>query len=539
MTAIAHGLTMVERQAPSRPSRLGTRRRRAHSARVSPEAGASRSRTLRAPSLDTRKQLATTAANWLKDQETPRDRSKQRERLWLQLKDTVYQIWQDSADLLRTLPNDGAEFQWWADYEGERAKLKADENPAYDAWLQKYVEKHGLPTCPEAYLHSLYMTEWKKKNKPVGRCAHVLRWEKQYFQLLHCQGEWIGYRAECCSDQTRAIAVPIGCNHRLCPLCSWHRSEKAQRKTKTLFSRLEHPQFITLTTPNLKRISKRTYEHFRKRVRQFLAQHSEFDGGIYAIETTYNRTEKSWHVHAHAMVNAPYSLPSVKQRVVFAGRNMPAFTLMKLALEYDWTRIWVKELPKLPRKNAAPNVLDGERYEFESWVLAGFENALKERRGGEMQDIQGLSELEIQRRTQWNKKFRRVMWIKSVDDRERAAKEVLKYITKSADFCDLPQCVEAFYDATKGARMVQTFGTWYGVNFDAPEAFLPDHMENWGKMECQCGLNHWTRIGTFHWKDVQTDEDGRSYLKRSMGHNTRGTVARPTIRALDSPVEAF
>ena len=285
--------------------------------------GASRFAGSEAPSLDTEKQLATSVANWLKDQETPLDKYQNRVRLWRRLCATVYSIWQDHANR----PKDGLDKIWWDNYEKERLRLKTDTNPEYDAWLGKYVKKHGLPQCSEAYLHCLYMTEWKKKNRPSGRCAAILAWEKQYFQLMHCQGEWIGYKG-CCAG-TKSVAVPIGCNHRLCPLCSWHRAEMAQRKTKILFDRLTHPQVITLTTPNLKKISKRTFQVFRGKVKQFLAQHKEmFAGGIYALETTYNRTEKTWHVHAHLLVDGTFKLPSKDQRIDFAGRNMPAFTIV-------------------------------------------------------------------------------------------------------------------------------------------------------------------------------------------------------------------
>ena len=72
-----------------------------------------------------------------------------------------------------------------------------------------------------------------------------------------------------------------------------------------------------------------------------------------------------------------------------------------------------------------------------------------------------------------------------MDDRNKAAKEVLKHITKCADFCDRQEMRgTVLYDATKGARLIQTFGTWYGVNFDAPEAFDPDWLENWGETKC-------------------------------------------------------
>lgn len=527
MSAVS-GIVFQERVSPSRPFRLGTRRRRPHQAAGLSEAGASRSPERRAPSLDTGNHLATSVHNWMKDQETHWDKYQFRVRLWRQLCSTIHTLWQDAA----AAPKDEGEETWWKAYEEQNATVKSDENPEYDAWLEAYVAKNGIPTFSEAYLRVLYLEGWKKKNKPVGRCAEILRWEKQYFQLLNCEGEWVGKRAACCGEATTPVATPIGCNHRLCPLCSWRRSENAQRKMKQLFDRLTHPQFLTLTTPNLGTITKKRFHFYRKQVMKFIKSHPEmFKGGVYAIETTYNRTEKTWHIHAHVLVDATYAFPKVDQRVTFAGRNMPAFTYMKMALEFDWTRLWVKTFPKKPRKNAKKNVLDGERWEFERWTRSCFDNALKTKRGGEWMPIPGLSASEIRMRTEWNAANRRNIWIKPVDDRTKAAKEVLKYITKSADFCDLPEAVKLFYDATRGARLIQTFGSWYGVNFETD--FDTRHLDDWKNPQCACGLNHWERMGIFRARDVEMSEDGRWFVKRTIDHNSRGTVPRPTIRALD------
>jgi hypothetical protein len=466
----------------------------------------------------------------MQDQDTQADKYQNRVRLWRQLCSTIHQLWQDAANA----PRDDGEEIWWRAYEEQNATIRTGENPLYDAWLKKRIEKTGLPDEHEAYLRALYLEDWKKKNKPTGRCAETLRWEKQYFQLLRCEGEWIGKRAACCGDRTQPAAIPIGCNHRLCPLCSWRRSENAQRKTKKLFDRLTHPQFITLTTPNLKKISKKSFHFYRKKVTAFVKDHREmFKGGVYAIETTFNRTEKTWHLHAHVLVDASFKLPSKEQRIEFAGRNMPAFTFVKLALEFDWSRIWCKSLPRRLRKNAKKNALDGERFDFESWTRSCFANALKVYRFGKWMPIIGLPEDEIQRRTEWNKANRRVLWIKPVDDREKAAKEVLKYITKCADFCDLADAVKVFYDATRGARLIQTFGSWYGVNFDTD--FDTRHPQDWGKLECACGVNHWERMGIFRRIDVEMSEEGRWFLKRTIDQHCRGTIARPTIRALAAP----
>lgn len=531
-------LKMEERFAPSRPSRLGTRRRKAPKALSAPEAGASRLSGAKAPSLDTGKHLATTVANWLADSETDWDSYQNRIRLWRQLLATVHEIWQDWS----RMPRDWAEEVWWERWEEQKASIKANTNPGYDAWLEKYVAKHGLPTCPEAYLIALYLEGWKKQNKPIGKCIQVLRWEKQYFQLLKCEGEWIGYKPDCCEGKT--VAVPIGCNHRLCPLCGWHRSQKARRRMRTMFDRLEHPNFLTLTVPSVKTITKATFHRIRKKIRLFLAQHKEmFLGGVYAIETTYNRREKTWHVHAHVLVDQPWKFPKVGERVNFAGRNIPAFTYIKLALEFDWSRLWlnVKDgsgkwanpLGKLPRRNASQMALEGERWLFENWVRGCWANALKEWDWRLKKFVPiGLPAEELKLRTEWNQAHRRVLYTKPVTDREGAAKEVLKYITKSADFCDLPEAVEGFYNAARGARLIQTFGSWYGVDIDLYSCAA--HPEDWGELKCDCGQNHFRRMGLFQYRDVAMDADGRWRLNRSFDHNSAGTVPRPTIRALET-----
>ena len=38
-----------------------------------------------------------------------------------------------------------------------------------------------------------------------------------------------------------AVAVPIGCNNRLCAVCAWRRSQKARSRIKRMYDRLNHP----------------------------------------------------------------------------------------------------------------------------------------------------------------------------------------------------------------------------------------------------------------------------------------------------------
>ena len=186
-----------------------------------------------------------------------------------------------------------------------------------------------------------------------------------------------------------------------------------------------------------------TIPFFVKGCGNLLSQYKGFiQGGVYSIETTYNRAEKSWHIHAHILADACASLPAASQKLDFFGRETFAFLAIKLRMEFDWLRLWQTDCGTSPARNAAHMDIEGDRWDFERWVKRGWEMALKERRNGQIVPIEGLTEQEILRRTVWNTRYRRVIDIRGVDDRERAAREVLKYITKSADFSDCPEAVE-------------------------------------------------------------------------------------------------
>jgi replication protein/transposase-like zinc-binding protein len=465
-----HQFEMQERATLSRPSRLGTRRRKRRQAvSALPEAGASRSGAARAPSLDTEKHLATTVREWSKEQATEQELYREQALLKNQLNSTVHAIWQNHA--------------------------------------------------------------------AAGNEAESLKWEKQWLKLHNCQTEWVGYRAECCKSMTAPRAVPIGCNHRLCPMCCYNRSQKARKRIKTMFDRLTHPAMVTLTVPNTESIRKHDFTMFRQRVRKFIAQHSDWIlGGVYSLETTFNRSQKTWHLHAHILVDAASPLPTKKEKITLAGERVYAFTAIKLRFEYDWLRLWVKGWGKQPRKDSSADVRNGETYAFEKWVRLGREMRVKEWRDGAYRPVEGISAEDLARRSEWNARNRRVVDVRPVVDRDGAAHEVLKYITKVAAFSDLPEAVEPFCNAVRGARLIQTFGTWYGVKLE-DESGDGEHPEDWGDLTCTCGLNIWARMGVFYRRDVEMDAVGQWHLKAPLNHNSMGTIPRPRIRALDTREE--
>lgn len=461
-------IKMVKVFPPSRPARLGTRRRarrreRSESLRgaVSAEGGSARAK--RATSLDTEKLLKTSVANWLDDSLSQEEIDWQTERLHKRLMQSLFEIW------------------------------------------QRYERQ--------------------------GNQRMAAKWEKQWLQVRNCQSQWVGYRAACCTSRTRPRAVPIGCNHRLCPLCCWRRSAKARKRIKKLFDRLNHPVMITLTVPNTEEIRKHDFKLFRQRVRKLIAQHKGWiNGGVYSLETTYNRHQKTWHLHCHILADVAVPLPPKSEKVTIRGRRMCRFTAMKRRLEFDWLRLWRSDLGKKPRENASKDSVLGDEYRFEEWLEISERMRIKEYVGGKLRPIEGLSDAERAARTEWNRRYRRVVDVRPVDDREKAALEVLKYITKVAAFCDLPQAIEPFMAAVRGARLIQTFGSWYGMPLEGEddEPGRPEREE----MKCSCGCNDWKRMGLFQRENVEWSPQVGYVLKAPINHNSGSTVVRPTIRAL-------
>lgn len=540
---------MVRLYAPSRPFRLGTRRRRpagreaGSQTAAASQAGAARRR--QAPSsLDTDRQLATsdsiTDAEWLNSTLTEVDlygRSLAFHRELTATYKQIYDRYRAAVDAdVKAGVKDPEYLAWWDHYMRE-SRPRADETPA---------ERHRR------------IEAWLKANKPTGNNAQAIKWEKKWARLQHCQMEWVGYKADCCGEQTRPLAVPIGCNDRLCPLCAWHRSQRARVKVRQMYDRLHHPVLITLTIPSIKSIRKKYIHHFRKMVREWLGQnrfapekgfHGRITGGIYSIECTYNRKQKTWHLHAHILADMTSALPTTADaKVDFFGEQTYAFTKLKWEWEFDWVNLSKDRWANIPatkqpaKKGKAKWALAWAHYReaFRQWTLAKREHSTNWakawhpilRKRVVKPDLTAAQQRRYLELEKWNAENTRVFHVEPVSDRDKAVLEVLKYLTKGALFSDIPEAVEEFSAAVESARMVQTFGSWYGFNPDTN--FDPEHLDDWGEKNCSCGKNAWSRMpGTFFRRDVVMEPDGRWFLKRPLDHNCAGTVPRATIRALE------
>lgn len=355
------------------------------------------------------------------------------------------------------------------------------------------VVKHLAISCAEW----LQITETKEHRRRLKcfnqiRLMRSLRWlwtegvnparEKDHARVAQCQREWLGFK---CCDSGRVMAVPIGCNHKLCPLCAAHRAEKYRARVSCLFDRLNNPWFLTLTVPNVRRLSKRTYSTLRRRVRVLLKQYEPWvAGGVYSLETTWNRKDQTWHVHVHVLLDAQFSPPARRSE----------FIRFKRQLEFDWMRI-----------TGGTHWSPGD---FATW----FSNT----------NFRANHEAQAAAMTAWNRINRRVVDIRPVRDRRGAAFEVFKYITKVCDFVDDPFAVEGFLRGSRGVRMLQTFGTWYGFKFDAPEGAAAG-------LKCTAGCtdSHWRKIGRFYRECIESLPDGTYAVRREMFEKKERTWPLP------------
>jgi uncharacterized protein YecT (DUF1311 family) len=367
------------------------------------------------------------------------------------------------------------------------------------------VYEHELDRKVEKFLERHPQLDSRLQKLYVRTLKHIERREKDHKRLSYCQSSWVGFKPKCCA--TRAIAIPVGCNHRLCFLCNGRRCEKFRDRVRLLFDRLTHPAILVLTIPNvpLGSLRKRVYSDFRTKWNKLRKRWAGFMlGGLFAFETTFNNDPDSpsyetWHVHAHSIIDWSAALPLCKcrgrQRDARTGKWRKlhvascAFTTLKRRIEFDWLC-----------------VTQGNRG-ADRWRPSDFDYWYSRTIPANWRDESA--------RTQWNRTNRRSVDIRRVTNRKEAAFEILKYVTKGSHFCALPKAINEFIDATKGARMLQTFGTWYGFDFD-------DDVNTWAHLKCGCGKNEFERIGVFDRFGVFMDEQGQWHPRDTLHSRCTG-----------------
>lgn len=292
---------------------------------------------------------------------------------------------------------------------------------------------------------------------------------KDLERLSGCQSEWIGFKPACCDG--RAVAVPIGCNHRLCPLCNDHRAERYRSRVQTLFGNLSNAQLLTLTVPSPKKISREVIDTLRARLRAFLKQQPLLKGGVYSIEITYNSTQKTWHPHVHILVDVADPRTRIP-RTEFLER--------KWHLEFDW--FILTQGKKAGARRWKPS-------DWREWARVSTRPDGTDRVEGPTAGI-----------------HRRTIDLRPVDKSRKAAYEVLKYMSKAASFIGDPEALQQILVAIRGVRQIQTFGSCYGFQFDTKEP-VESHLK------CDCGANVFKPIGILGLGMVKLSKEGTWYVR--------------------------
>jgi hypothetical protein len=377
------------------------------------------------------------------------------------------------------------------------------DSETFAEWLKRHTDatdkRRRLYSLHGQLLESLkraaYHHEWLSQNAAIeGATRNELAWQtalaaverenwkpwKDFKRVQECQTTWLGFRPTCCLG--RSVAVPVGCNHRLCPLCSAHRAEHYRGRIRSLFEIVHNPQLLTLTVPNVRKLSRETIRVLRARLRAFLRENKGLLlGGVYSIECTYNRVEKTWHPHIHALVD-----------VNDDRKKLPywEFCDRKWRLEFSW----------LCLTQGRP--VDGKRRwsrgQYAEWVS-----------GVDPRGRGGYSRVG-QRRT---------IDLRPCSSDKKAAYEVLKYITKTVGFVDDYRAVSEFLTAVKGVRAIQTFGSCYGFKLEDPP--LTAHLQ------CECGGNTFEPIGLLGLGMVKLSPEGKWYVRDDAplhGRRCRGST---------------
>lgn len=99
-----------------------------------------------------------------------------------------------------------------------------------------------------------------------------------------------------------------------------------------------------------------------------------------------------------------------------------------------------------------------------------------------------------------------ITWIKRAD--RRTVFELLKYITKLADFVHIPEAVEHFLSATRGKRFIRTYGSLYRLKVD--DEVDGQKEEETGEVCPDCGSREIEELHiSLHRDDVYFDGGGK------------------------------
>ena len=126
---------------------------------------------------------------------------------------------------------------------------------------------------------------------------------KQALRLSQCQESQV---LCCCQTCGKSWWVISKCKQRFCPLCSFELSRQRGDSLVWLCRAMQHPKLLTLTMPRWTGIPSEGIQFLRSHF-NILRKHRAFaqvQGGAYQIEL--KEKEDGWHIHMHALLDAPF-----------------------------------------------------------------------------------------------------------------------------------------------------------------------------------------------------------------------------------------
>ena len=177
------------------------------------------------------------------------------------------------------------------------------------------------PSIPEGvtFMQDLTTTgrkkDWAGKKQQATKLAESylrLGWEVKAQRVSQC-GEYLLF-AECPNDGHKKLVAANLCRDRLCPICSWRRSDLIFKQLLKILGEVPQEEYgfllLTLTVKNVS--SEELAPTLDKLAGAWnkLSQRKEFKqvkGWFRALEVTRNKRHGNYHPHFHVLMVMPKS----------------------------------------------------------------------------------------------------------------------------------------------------------------------------------------------------------------------------------------
>jgi hypothetical protein len=294
--------------------------------------------------------------------------------------------------------------------------------------------------------------------------------EKQAKALATC-GEWFDVWAK---QSGEIKLLPCPCDSMFCPECANRRARPLIRKLKGMVNRPGRSYwFLTLTVPNVENLSR------------------------YDVAEISEQFAELWNSWVFQEVEGADGKPFR----IFGGVRS-----IECIYEPD-SKTWHPHIHVLLE---APKILPG-------WWLVLLKqmwlNITKDARFCHLQRA-------YSRTKRGKKKYNHL--------NEKAIREVVKYVTKCAEFAGEPQLVDEFLNAFKGVRRVQCFGSFHGKAAQEFEREPGEDDEGIAEAESNLRAEGYQKLPLrAHFSDIEIKADGTRQLTFAFMERVEALLSAP------------